>query len=324
MFQPVTLLPENKISGGHQLMRVLVNGHFTPGAAWGGNTFRLKFLCRSLLSWRLTLALADFLSSSVLMERILQAQPNLPCKLHRPYLTARMSKLECLFALRDHYTLIVQRMPTRLLLGHLDREPLVLGKVTDKQNNGVSLKISSVDQLNKEGEITLSFCNADDVALSRITFSLINYQQKTTLFIGGLQGPDNSVPHTEIHDATKACYGLFPKRVALEGISILARYLGIEQIIAVDNLGHVYQNWRYHHKKKDQLYADYDQFWLSAGGQSTTAGYFQLPLHIPRKSIAHIASKKRAEYRRRYQLLDELEYAVSLWFDDAPDATDIE
>lgn len=48
-------------------------------------------------------------------------------------------------------------------------------------------------------------------------------------------------------------------------------------------------------------------FWLSIGAESTAEGYFRLPMTIARKSLEEIASKKRAEYRRRYQLLDTLE-----------------
>ncbi len=33
---------------------------------------------------------------------------------------------------------------------------------------------------------------------------------------------------------------------------------------------------------------------------------FILPLSLPRKTLEEIASKKRAEYRRRYELLDAL------------------
>jgi len=33
---------------------------------------------------------------------------------------------------------------------------------------------------------------------------------------------------------------------------------------------------------------------------------FTLPLSLPRKTLEEIASKKRAEYRPRYQLLDAL------------------
>ncbi|WP_407654888.1 VirK/YbjX family protein [Brenneria populi] len=314
MSQFADSLPENRINNGWQLMTALMNGDLIPSQTWKKLPFRLKFLCRSLFSWHLTMGLSDMLASNFLMERILHAQPDLPCKLHRPYLTSKMSKLESLLALRDHYTLITQRMPLKLLLACLNEEPAILGKAADKQGNAIMLKMSSNDSLNREGEITLSACNANGVILANITFTLMNYCLRPTLFIGGLQGPRREVPHSDIHEATKACYGLFPKRLALEGICSLAHYLGIEQIIAVDNGGHIYQNWRYRHKKKDELHADYDEFWSSIGGRQMASGYFQLPTHIPRKPIESIASKKRAEYRRRYQLLDELEHEMSRWF----------
>ncbi|KAA8998442.1 DUF535 domain-containing protein [Affinibrenneria salicis] len=314
MSQFVAPLTTNRITNGRQLILALASGDITPSKEWKKIHFRLKFLCRSLLNWRVTLSLADTLASNFWMEKMLHVQPDLPCKLHRPYLTAKMSKLECLFALRDHYTFITQRMPVKMLLGYLNEDPIVLGSAVNKQGNKIMLKMSSMSSLNKEGETTVLACNASGVILAKITFTLMNYYQRPTLFIGGLQGADREVPHTEIHETTKSCYGLFPKRLALEGVCSLAHYLGISQIIAVGNAGHIYQNWRYRNKKKDELHADYDQFWSSIGGEEITAGYFQLPLRIARKSIESIASKKRAEYRRRYQLLDELEHEMSQWF----------
>jgi uncharacterized protein VirK/YbjX len=44
------------------------------------------------------------------------------------------------------------------------------------------------------------------------------------------------------------------------------------------------------------------------------SGYFLLPEHITRKPIDDVVSKKRAEYRRRYQLLDELEQGMAEHF----------
>ncbi|QTF06936.1 DUF535 domain-containing protein [Brenneria izadpanahii] len=313
MSQFVAPLQTNRITNGWQLIIALVHGDLTPSKEWKKIHFRLKFLCRSLLNWRLTVGLANILASNFLMEKILHMQPDLPCKLHRPYLTAKMNKLERLFALRDHYTLVTQRMPLKLLLGCLNEEPVVLGTAVDKYGNKVMLKMSSISSLNREGEVTVLMCNAKGIILAKITFILMNYRQRPTFFIGGLQGANKEVPHTEIQETTKACYGLFPKRLALEGVCSLAHYLGIDQIIAVGNAGHIYQNWRYHNKK-EVLHADYDQFWSSIGGRETTSGYFQLPLRIPRKPIESIASKKRAEYRRRYQLLDELEGEMSQWF----------
>lgn len=41
-------------------------------------------------------------------------------------------------------------------------------------------------------------------------------------------------------------------------------------------------------------------------GEILPNGYFSMPNRVARKPIEEIASKKRAEYRRRYMLLDTL------------------
>ncbi|CAI0855883.1 VirK/YbjX family protein [Serratia ficaria] len=299
---------------GWQLMTALINGDKAPSNAWKKTSFRLKFLSRSLLNWRTTRGLLSTLAANPLLDEILRAQPNLPCKLHRPYLAANMNKIECLFALRDHYDLLVQRMPLKMRLGHLGRQPFVLASAQGKSGAPVTLELAAIDTLNKEGEATLLLRNANGVMLAEITFALMHYRQQPTLFIGGLQGANHQVPHAEIQQTTKECHGLFPKRLVLEGIGTLARHLGIRQIVAVGNATHIYQNWRYQSKKKDQLHADYDQFWISMGGKPLDSGYFLLPERIARKPIDEVVSKKRAEYRRRYQLLDELEHGLAAHF----------
>ncbi|MBF1995241.1 VirK/YbjX family protein [Serratia symbiotica] len=307
---PVSTQPLN----GQQLMTALIKGEKIPSKAWKKTSFRLKFLSRSILNWHTTRGLLSILASNPLLDEILSAQPNLPCKLHRPYLAANMNKSACLSALSDHYDLIIQRMPLKMRLGHLSQQPFVLSCAQDKNGAPITLELAAFDKLNKEGEATLLLRNANGIMLAEITFALMHYQQQPTLFIGGLQGANHGVPHAEIQQTTKECHGLFPKRLVLEGICMLAHHLGICQIVAVGNATHIYQNWRYHSKKKDQLHADYDQFWLSMGGKPLDDGYFLLPARIARKPIDEVVSKKRAEYRRRYQLLDELEQGVAKHF----------
>lgn len=226
---------------GWQLMTALINGDKAPSNAWKKTSFRLKFLSRSLLNWRTTRGLLSTLAANPLLDEILRAQPNLPCKLHRPYLAANMNKIECLFALRDHYDLLVQRMPLKMRLGHLGRQPFVLASAQGKSGAPVTLELAAIDTLNKEGEATLLLRNANGVMLAEITFALMHYRQQPTLFIGGLQGANHQVPHAEIQQTTKECHGLFPKRLVLEGIGTLARHLGIRQIVAVGNATHIYQ-----------------------------------------------------------------------------------
>jgi uncharacterized protein VirK/YbjX len=80
----------------------------------------------------------------------------------------------------------------------------------------------------------------------------------------------------------------------------------VQQIRAVSNETHIYRNIRYRRKKQGLLHADYNSFWQSLGAVADASGDYILPLAIPRKPMEAIASKKRAEYRRRYELLDSL------------------
>ena len=138
----------------------------------------------------------------------------------------------------------------------------------------------------------------------------MQYQQKTTLFIAGLQGTGHREARIRVQQSTKQCYGLFPKRVALEAILVIARYFNLEQIVAVGNKTHIYNNWRYN-SRQERILSDYDDFWLTIDGKQDSNGLFILPNQIYRKSLDEIASKKRSEYRNRYALLDQLENSIT-------------
>ena len=73
------------------------------------------------------------------------------------------------------------------------------------------------------------------------------------MFIGGLQGAKWEIPHQEIQNATKACHGLFPKRLVMEAACLFAQRLQVEQIIAVSNETHIYRSLRYRDKARSML-----------------------------------------------------------------------
>jgi uncharacterized protein VirK/YbjX len=88
---------------------------------------------------------------------------------------------------------------------------------------------------------------------------------------------------------------------------VLGQKMDVEMIRAVSNETHIYRSVRYRRKKQDKLHADYNSFWESLGGNVDDNGDYLLPLTLPRKPMEEIASKKRSEYRRRYELLDGLQ-----------------
>lgn len=291
---------------GWQLFKMLVSGQWMPGSAWQNRRYRQKFLLRSLATPVVTWRLLNSLASQPHLEVLLKAQPGLPCRMHRPYLSVNTSRNQARAALGFHYKQLIQLLPATLLLSHWSNNGATLAQLTGKNGEQYRIQLAALSMLDKEGESTLLFCDENDTVLAEMTFTLCQRNGKPTLFIGGLQGAKSGVPHENIQLATKACHGLFPKRLLLETACHLAPLLNASQIQAVGNDTHIYRSWRYAKKKKDKLHADYDSFWLSMGGDPDDEGYFMLPNTITRKPMEEIASKKRAEYRRRYELLDSL------------------
>ncbi|EHG7612556.1 VirK/YbjX family protein [Citrobacter sedlakii] len=288
-----------------QLFMRLTRGQLLPGKFWRKASFRRKFLIRSLLMPRATSQLLDNLTQWPELDTLLTRQPRLPIRLHRPYMAVNIKRHTALNALCTHYEMMRNLLTREQQIGYLSHYGLGLAQITAKDDAPFQLDLVSLVSLDKEGESTVVIRDAQKRILAEITFTFCYLNGKRTLFIGGLQGAANDVPHEVIQQATKACYGLFPKRIVMEALCQFARVAQVEQILAVSNAVHVYRSWRYM-DKKTQMHADYDAFWSSLGGEMTDAGYYALPLTIARKSEADIASKKRAEYRRRYALLDSV------------------
>lgn len=298
----LTTLPQN----GWQLFLSLIRGLQQPGSAWTNPNYRRKFLLRSLISPVTTARLLSTLAHQPMLTQLLHAHPGLPCRLHRPYLSANFNRKKALNALCFHYQMLAYTVPEKVLLQHLSPNGAPLALITGKDERSYSIYICAIADLDKEGEATLVMKNDEGTVLAELTFTLCEHMGKSTLFIGGLQGAKSWIPHDAIQTATKACHGLFPKRLLLESACQFAQHIEIEQILAVSNSTHIYRSWRYQKKKKGQVHADYDTFWESMSGEKLSDGYFLMPKQVGRKPLEDIASKKRAEYRRRYALLDSL------------------
>ncbi|EWG68792.1 MULTISPECIES: VirK/YbjX family protein [unclassified Enterobacter] len=297
-------LPQPK--SGWQLFKNLAFGEIAPGLAWEKTAYRRKFMLRSLATPLSTARLLSDLAKHPHLMQMLQVQPGLPCRLHRPWLTVNMDRQRVLESLSWHYQMMCRQLPATLINGYLSKPGVALLTLTGKDEQQFTVRLCADAFMDKEGEATLVFCDSQNTALAEMTFTLCQFEGKSTLFIGGLQGAKAHVPHELIQGATKACHGLFPKRLLVEAAMALGAAFPVEQIIAVSNDTHIYRSWRYRKKKEGKLLADYDSFWISIGGEKQDNGNFMLPLVMLRKPMEEIASKKRSEYRRRYALLDSL------------------
>lgn len=307
-------VPETLPKNSWGLFLSLARGKWQPGHSWQKPAYRHKFILRSLAMPFSTARLMKNLVQQPMLPAILAAQPGLPCRLHRPYLALNIPRTETLSAIAYHYQSFTGCFTEAMLDACFTEQGYCLAGLSGKNGEAYYIDLSAFDMQGKEGEVALNFCDSERVVLAKLTFTLCQHQQKKTLFIGGLQGAKPWVPHEAIQTATKACHGLFPKRLLLEAVCTLAGCLGAEQILAVGNNTHIYRSWRYEKKKKQVMHADYDSFWLSMNGTPREDGLYLLPSAIERKSLDDIASKKRAEYRRRYALIDALACGVNSHF----------
>lgn len=274
---------------------------------WGMGSFRYRFFLRALFvypdaTFRYLKALCELED----LECLLEANPVLPAKLHRPYLYRNNAVRQRAQAVLEHYHFVrTQPEQVRRYLQIYRETPLVSTKGRGGEHISITCTPCGFD---REGELMLIlYCDGKPVI--RISFSFIRWQRKFTLFIGGLQGPRENGADT-IRYATRVCHGLFPRRVLCEAVAALAEVCRMDTITAVSEEQHVLRHNRYAARKQGRFVARYSECWMSVGGVYDSNGFYRLPVPLPRKSTEDIPARKRAEYRRRYALLDSVRSGI--------------
>lgn len=292
----------------------LVKGKRTPGPIWQKREYRLKFLLRSLLFWSSTHRMLESLAGRDDFDRLLASQVTLPSKTHRQYLMRGLTASDRADAIIHHYHWIdsLKEKGLAQALTSPHEQPFVQFRA--KNDAIYTVNASCAGKAEREGESTLWLRDNENTLLASLTFSVARSNGQRVIVIGGLQGPRRNVSRDAIKQATRACHGLFPKRLLMEVIFQLAAQSSVRAIFAVSDEGHVFRALRYRLSKGRHFHASYDEFWGSLDGKKLSAFCWQLPLQMERKSLEDIASKKRAEYRRRFELLDEIEASVKSRF----------
>ncbi|HCC6824876.1 TPA: DUF535 domain-containing protein, partial [Citrobacter freundii] len=284
----------------------LLSGRFVPAPVWRKKSFRAKFLLRLILYYSATKKVLSILTQKSELKWVLYNQHTFPCKPHRQYLTRNLNAKQRASAIVSHYQ-YVSSLNSRILSNALiKREETVLVELIGREETHFTISVSCAHKAEREGESTLWLRGDNKELLASMTFSAVSEEGEWHFIIGGLQGPGQHVPREAIKEATRALSGIFPKRVLMEFISRLAEFTSVHAIYGVSDNGHVFRSLRYRLSKGQHLHASYDDFWSLIGGIKQNSWRWQLPLTFERKSLEHIPSKKRAEYRRRFKILDDI------------------
>lgn len=128
-----------------------------------------------------------------------------------------------------------------------------------------------------------------------------------TIKIGALQGLAGGSDF--IKKLAKHYFGYRPKNLILWCLRCIAVTIGAKEITAVSNSGYYAMN---HIRLDRKLKVDLDGFWEETGGSvfPDDTRFYHIPIEEHRKTMSEMKPSKRANHRRRYELMDNIAASI--------------
>ncbi|SFA93499.1 hypothetical protein SAMN04515620_108142 [Collimonas sp. OK607] len=259
----------------------------------------LKLSVRTVLHYQQTQRWLAYWNTTPMHARLAQATPRLLQKIYRPYQSLRLRSQDRLNILVSHYDFIFRQGLGPLIL-HATQAPLLLGSFSGKSGTTYELRLSAIERLDREGELTLDLCN-DQKLLFSVAFTFYGSELVPCVGIGCLQGPRGSDSQERVRSATRDMFGLRPKSLMLRLVREIGRVYGCKKLILVGNQNRV----MFHQIRTGKVLADYDDFWQEIGAIRRPDGEYQLACDaIAAPDLQEIPSHKRSEARKRIELTE--------------------
>ncbi len=157
----------------------------------------------------------------------------------------------------------------------------------------------------REGQLAINLFAAE-IRIYTVAFSF-NYEANgIAAYIGAIQGGNTAGIQDDYKELTKSLHGMRPRDFLVELFRTLCRCLDISRIYAVADTSRQHRSEYFGALKTSTLTLNYDHIWSERGGVKEDGDFFLLSLDAPLKPLDEVPSKKRAMYRRRYELLHDL------------------
>ena len=162
----------------------------------------------------------------------------------------------------------------------------------------------------KEGLLSVTLRLGEQALYQMIFWIQKNPKGEWSAYIGAMQGPNMDNAKDVIKKITKQCHSYRTKNLILHAMQEVAKTLGLKHLYAVTNDGYYAMN---HVRRDRKLKTNFSDFWAESGGTPCEdKRFYELPLTEYRKSMEEVPTRKRANYRRRYMLMDEIDEAIKV------------
>lgn len=240
-------------------------------------------------------------SDNPLMTESLKRFPLINGAMYWPYINHTWPMKLKLSTIDQHYRMLGG---ATAIIAHATFEDIELARLEDDYP-GLRLVLDKASWFIREGEIVLNLFIGDQRFYS-IAFTLGLDSDQPIVFVGALQGSNSDSALSVYRDITHALHGLRPRDLLMVAFKMLCHELKINRILAVSGDKRQHNSPYFGESHKDKVLVPYDQIWIEHGGTFLDNGFYEITTAFKHKEMEDIATRKRAAYRRRYQLLDKL------------------
>lgn len=160
----------------------------------------------------------------------------------------------------------------------------------------------------REGSLVINLF-VGRVRMYSLAFSLSSGRDGLIATIGAIQGRSVDGASEEYKLLTKKAHGMRPRDLLFEIFSMICQNLQVRRILAVSNEDRHHLHPFFSGAKKES--SDYNEIWMERGGTRISHSFFELEAINRRRSEDDIPTKKRSMYKKRYEMLDEIERRLS-------------
>lgn len=238
-----------------------------------------------------------------LLEALTEARPEVWTLPRVRFLTSTWNPSRRIAALADHCGTVERLGRPFDLRPHQAAEIAPLTMIAD----GLRLVMDSPRWLFLDGLLALNIFEGDE-RLYSIAFILSSDDGPLTAYVGGIQGRSGEGFRDRYRLLTKSAWGVRPADMMVELLRMVCAEIGVERLACVAD------RWRHQLGPiasrradfVDPVRFDYDALWQERGGVLGEDGFYDLPIDPERRPLEDVPAKKRAERRRRYEMLDAI------------------
>lgn len=241
------------------------------------------------------------ISDNPLLTLALKRFPLMSGAMYWPYINHTWPMERRLAAIDQHFRMLAG---PAAIIAHATFEEVELARF-DEEYDGLRLVLDKAEWFLREGEIVLNIF-VNDQRFYSIAFTLGVDKGQPLILVGALQGSNVEAAQGVYRDITHALHGMRPRDFLMVALKLLCGELGIHRIWAISSNNRQHNSLYFGNSHKEKVLVAYDEVWHEHGGTPLDNGFFEIPTMVRYKDMSEIPTRKRATYRRRYQMLDKL------------------